>query len=134
MVQHVVGADAVHALPETADSAATQLFVHDSFVSEVTACAAVFLGDVEAQQAGLTQPLPGLAVDVVLRPPAGIVRHHFGFDESRDCIAKCREVVVDPIGRVCHGLSRSESGMSLHDEPVQTVGLALRSDIPVTRR
>ncbi len=102
MVEDIVGADAVDALSKTADAATIQLFVDDRLVPEVTAPAAVFLGYVQAQQAGLANELPGFAIDVMLCPPAGIVGQHFGFDEPRDGIAECGQVVIHPIGALWH--------------------------------
>jgi hypothetical protein len=92
----------VYALSETADAAAIQLFIDNGFVSEVAATATVLLGYVEAQQTGLADQLPGVAIDVVLSSPAGVVREHFGLDKSRDGIAECRQVIIHPIGAVWH--------------------------------
>jgi len=87
----------VHPIREAADTAATQLLVHDRFVSEVTADATVSLRYVQAQQASLTHELPGFAIDVMLCPPAGLMRHHFGLDEPGDRIAKRRQLIVHPV-------------------------------------
>ena len=53
VIEHVVRAHAVHALPEGADAAARQLGVHDGLVAEVAASAAVFGRHVQQQQSGL---------------------------------------------------------------------------------
>ncbi len=86
----------MHALPEGADAAPRQLGVHDGFVAEVAAAAAVFGRHIQQQQTGFAGLEPGLAIDVVLLAPARIVRHHFGFDEAHDGVAKHLEVVVHP--------------------------------------
>ena len=96
----------MHALPEGANAAARQFGVHDSFVAEVAAAAAVFGGHVRQQQAGVAGLQPGLAVHVVLLAPAGIVGEHFCFDETHDRVAKHFEVIVHPGNDVwVHGRS-----------------------------
>src|SRR6185436_16408237 len=96
VVQHVVRAHAVHALPEGADAAARELGVHDGLVAKVAPAATVFGRYVQQQQAGLARPAPGFAVDVVLLAPFRIARNHFSLDETHDGVAKHLEVIVHP--------------------------------------
>ena len=90
----------MHTLPESADPSSANLFVHHGLMSEVAAHATVLLRNVEAQQPCLADEPPSVAVDVVLRSPPRVMRKHLGFDESRDGIAECGQVVVHPRGGV----------------------------------
>ena len=96
VIQHVVRAHAVYALPERADAAPGQLGVHHCLVAEVAASAAVFGRHIQQQQAGVACLARGFAIHVMLLAPAGIVRNHLGFNEAYDGVAEDLEVVVHP--------------------------------------
>src|SRR6266404_879956 len=102
MIQYIMGAHAVYAIAETADATATQLFVHYCLVSEIAADPAVLCRHIKAEETQLPHLLPNLAADVMLRTPECILRDHFGLNESGHGVAKCRELVVHPIGDVSH--------------------------------
>jgi hypothetical protein len=75
-------ADAVDALAEAGQTAPALLLIHDRLMSEVPAHAAVGFGDIRAQKAIATGREPNRAIDMMLFAPAGVVRHHLGFDET----------------------------------------------------
>ncbi len=135
MVQHVVRAHAVHALPEGAQSAARQLGVHHRLVTEIAATAAVFGRDIQQQQPGLAGLAPGFAVDVVLLAPARVVREHFGFDEAHHRVAKHFEIVVHPGNDVgVHACKGNAPGAWCESFGVNACGRAERRHGSNTRR
>ena len=82
VVEHVVRADAVHALAEARDAAPAEFFVQHRFVAEVPAAAAVLGRDVHAEKTGRADLAPCVLVDVVLLAPLGVERHHLRFDDN----------------------------------------------------
>ena len=96
VIDQVMGADAVHALPKAGDAAASGFLVENRFVPKVSAGAVVVGGNVGAEQPRLAGLSPDLFSDMLLLTPLLIVRHHFGLDEARHRVAKNRQIFVHP--------------------------------------
>lgn len=90
----------VHGEAERGVVGVGDLLLHDRLVAEVAAPAAVFFGDVEAQQSRGAGLGPELAVDLVLRGPTVLVRGGFLAEELGGVLTQQRLIVGLPRGAV----------------------------------
>jgi len=72
------------------------ILVQHRLVAEITAGAAPFLGDVDAQEAEFARPAPQLVPDMPEPARLGIVRQHLALDKADPGIAKALDVFVAP--------------------------------------
>ena len=105
VIQHVMRADAVHALAEAGETAPAEFLVQQRLVAEIAATATVLGRHVHAQEAGRADLAPRFLVDVMLLAPLRVERQHFRFDVTRNRLAQHAQVVVHPGGFVrLHGV------------------------------
>ena len=132
VIDEIVGADAVHALAESAEPAPRQLLVDHRLVTKVAAGAAVLGAHVGAQKTHGTGLAPDLLADVLLLAPLALVRHHFRLDEASRRVAKYRELLVHP-GRLVGARNRcvhvqfhrGSTAVSVPQSPASVVKMAL---------
>ena len=82
VVEQVVGHDGMHGVAHAREGAARHLLVDHGLVAEVAAAAAVFLGDVGAQQAQLAGAAPDGMAHVAALACGLVLGLHFGFQKA----------------------------------------------------
>ncbi len=87
--------DALNAAAEI-NARLRQFFGHDRLMSEGSASAAVFLGHIRKQEAGLARQLPGFHVRTVLLAPLGLEGHEFLLYKLADGLAVHPQFFIHP--------------------------------------
>ena len=88
--------DAVHRRAHAGEAATAHGVVEHGLVAKVATAAAVFPGNVRAQDAEFTGAFPQVVADVALVACRLVVRQHLGFDESNDGVLVPQQVFVQP--------------------------------------
>src|SRR6185437_137084 len=96
MIQHVVRADTVYALPEATETAPALLLVENRLIAEIRPTPTVFGRNIHTEKSLCAGLAPHFPADTMLGAPLHVLRHHLGLDEPADTLAKNLQLIVHP--------------------------------------